>query len=782
MGKKKAAGGGAAAANIKTWWCYYCDTRHEDEYKLIQHQRSKHFLCRLCDPNAYGRNCLSLSGLVSHTRRSHRKEIKEVPNAVEGRESLEVEVSAMNGIPQEALDEFNSRLAAEQKEAGVQPQEVQEEAAPPAEQSWNDRSWREAPPPEPQAPEEPPALAGMGAPSLLPMFADMAKNLALNMNAGISEPTTRKEEPMAFDPAMLAARLKAAQDAQKRHEEDDDHKDRRAVSRSRSRDAPRGPPPEEDGAEVQFDVTGKLGMAVEPDTGIIADLVRDGKAEKLGVKAGWQIISLDGDPYTPSLLQDKGGTGGPYRISFCKKAKRPEREKRRPAYRPERSRSRKPAKGSLKFRPRSMNRSEERKGNRDDIDKREKRGMRSAQEDERRPRDDARREAREDRKRGDRDDDRDDRRGRRDSGGGGREERRDDRRDDRGGRDDRRRDDDRAGGGGRRRDDDRQRDNPPLPEEPAKKERKSKWGPDEPAPQPPMPDVLPMSQMMSMGTKTEMCMAFTEGLCTKGDMCVYAHSLRELAPGGYKPRLCPSFMRGGCPRMGGCLYAHTKEELPPQFKCIMCRNYTSGHCRKAQICTLAHGAEEQKWFMKFMGEDEETKAAQQQQQQQHTWTAKPWNPNQNQPKAPGMVGAGGDASMADNVMAAAENQLMQGVNLPGQLAIEAPKRAPLRPSYTPKLNLAANPALKAPGAAMMQAAGSKAMGMPPAPPGMMPPMGGPPMGGDGGFPMGGAAPAPKPWRPTMAPPTMSAPAMNINPMGVASSKASSKSAGGFPAW
>merc|ERR1719326_2054350 len=117
---------------------------------------------------------------------------------------------------------------------------------------------------------------------------------------------------------------------------------------------------------------------------------------------------------------------------------------------------------------------------------------------------------------------------------------------------------------------------------------------------------------MNMGTKTEMCMAFTEGLCTKGDMCVYAHSLRELAPGGYKPRLCPSFMRGGCPRMKSCLFAHVKEELPPNFKCIMCRNYTSGFCRKQQICTLAHGEEEQQWFIKFMADP----LAQQQQQQQ----------------------------------------------------------------------------------------------------------------------------------------------------------------------
>jgi len=116
MGKKRALDQYNQPTNVKLppqYWCYYCDTRHEDEYKLIQHQRSKHFLCRLCDPKAYGRNCLSLSGLVSHVRRSHRTELTEVPGAIEGRTSLDVEVSAMNGIPDDALDTFEEKLAFE---------------------------------------------------------------------------------------------------------------------------------------------------------------------------------------------------------------------------------------------------------------------------------------------------------------------------------------------------------------------------------------------------------------------------------------------------------------------------------------------------------------------------------------------------------------------------------------------------------------------------------------------------------------------------------------------
>jgi len=139
---KRTGGGGPAAAKVKgppRWWCYYCDTRHEGELQLIQHQRHKHFLCRLCDPKSYGRNCLSLSGLISHVRRSHRQEITEVPGAIEGRRSTDVEVSGMNGIPDQALDAFEERLAEEmiQSWPGHQPEapeddSEQEEELPPA--------------------------------------------------------------------------------------------------------------------------------------------------------------------------------------------------------------------------------------------------------------------------------------------------------------------------------------------------------------------------------------------------------------------------------------------------------------------------------------------------------------------------------------------------------------------------------------------------------------------------------------------------------------------------
>lgn len=329
---------------------------------------------------------------------------------------------------------------------------------------------------------------------MMPHFAQLAQQLANQVH---EEPThSRKEEPSAFDPAMLAARIKAAQELQKRKDaglEKDDEEERRAEDmrkRSRSRSRKGRDEPQEVGS-VTFEVTGKLGMAVEPSSGIVAQVLPTGQAAKLGVQAGWQLESLDDIPFSPKILEEKNGSGKQYKITFLKKAKkeapagRGGRANSRSRGRRNLSRSKKPTRGSLKFRPRSMNRSRDRDEKNDkEIAERRQRGENRGRE---APREDTRRDAPDDRRGGGggrRDDDR--------RGGGGR--------DDRGGgrRDDDRRDD--------RRGNDRRGKSPLQVED---KKRKSKWDAEEVTPMPLMPE-------MSMGTKTELCMAFTEGLCTKG--------------------------------------------------------------------------------------------------------------------------------------------------------------------------------------------------------------------------------------------------------------------------
>lgn len=92
-------------ANKSEFWCYYCKQEARDETTLCAHQRAKHFRCPICDPKYPGGHCHSLGGLVSHMRRSHNKELTEVPGAMEGRRDPAVEVDGMVGIPPEALGE-----------------------------------------------------------------------------------------------------------------------------------------------------------------------------------------------------------------------------------------------------------------------------------------------------------------------------------------------------------------------------------------------------------------------------------------------------------------------------------------------------------------------------------------------------------------------------------------------------------------------------------------------------------------------------------------------------
>jgi len=226
-----------------------------------------------------------------------------------------------------------------------------------------------------------------------------------------------------------------------------------------------------------------------------------------------------------------------------------------------------------------------------------------------------------------------------------------------------------------------------------KRKRSSKWDADtfEPtaAPMPSMPTVM----MEPMLLKPALCVNFVNGHCTRGDACVEAHSLRELAPGGIKPRLCPDFMLpGGCPRQTMCLYAHSREELPGGYKVTLCTRYVQGNCASAKMCKRAHGEQEKAWFTEFMqppgevglqpGGDEQRRMA-------------------TEPKASGTLSGPLPVGLRSVTTGAADltnSQARLGLT-PAMPFV--PKR-PKAPSYTPRLNLAKLPAtMKAP--ALLQA-------------------------------------------------------------------------------
>ncbi|KAJ0980837.1 hypothetical protein J5N97_009092 [Dioscorea zingiberensis] len=90
MGKKK-----KRASKV---WCYYCDREFDDEKILVQHQKAKHFKCHVCH-----KKLSTAGGMAIHVLQVHKETVAKVPNAKPDRESTEIEIFGMQGIPPEVL-------------------------------------------------------------------------------------------------------------------------------------------------------------------------------------------------------------------------------------------------------------------------------------------------------------------------------------------------------------------------------------------------------------------------------------------------------------------------------------------------------------------------------------------------------------------------------------------------------------------------------------------------------------------------------------------------------
>ncbi|CAM9341363.1 unnamed protein product [Hapterophycus canaliculatus] len=120
MGKKK---GKKVVKDETEAWCYYCDRVFEHEEVLIQHQKAKHFKCSFCN-----KKLSTMGGYVVHAQQVHKEVISEVPNAKEGRGSVDYEIYGVNGIPDEAYAE---RAAKKARTAGASAAETVEETPAP---------------------------------------------------------------------------------------------------------------------------------------------------------------------------------------------------------------------------------------------------------------------------------------------------------------------------------------------------------------------------------------------------------------------------------------------------------------------------------------------------------------------------------------------------------------------------------------------------------------------------------------------------------------------------
>ena len=116
MGRKK-----GHIVNLKPF-CYYCDKEFNNELILHQHQKARHFNCVKCR-----KRFSTAPALDTHEIQVHRSSLKLVPNAKAGRDSFEISIYGMDGVPielinyklAEKIEQKKRKLIKEHKMAGL---------------------------------------------------------------------------------------------------------------------------------------------------------------------------------------------------------------------------------------------------------------------------------------------------------------------------------------------------------------------------------------------------------------------------------------------------------------------------------------------------------------------------------------------------------------------------------------------------------------------------------------------------------------------------------------
>lgn len=107
MGRKRKKPAAGKNAGKGAPFCYYCGRGFPDEKVLIQHQKARHFKCEKCY-----KKMMSAHALMNHMYQVHKETLTKVHNAKEGRESVELAIFGMAGVPQEAIEDRAKRAAA----------------------------------------------------------------------------------------------------------------------------------------------------------------------------------------------------------------------------------------------------------------------------------------------------------------------------------------------------------------------------------------------------------------------------------------------------------------------------------------------------------------------------------------------------------------------------------------------------------------------------------------------------------------------------------------------
>lgn len=85
-------------------FCYYCDRTFQNEHELLMHQREKHLRCPSCS-----KRMLSVPSLMIHASQMHNVSLSVVPNAIPGRDKIDLDVLGMQGIPEEYYDKVQAQ-------------------------------------------------------------------------------------------------------------------------------------------------------------------------------------------------------------------------------------------------------------------------------------------------------------------------------------------------------------------------------------------------------------------------------------------------------------------------------------------------------------------------------------------------------------------------------------------------------------------------------------------------------------------------------------------------
>ena len=121
-----------SAVSYQRPWCYYCDREFDADGILLQHQKARHFLCRM--PGC-GKRCSTITSLQGHTWHVHHTELQKVPNAIEGRDDTPknggFDVVGQMGIPAYVVPPSvrREREAKEAEERALAEQALAEEEA-----------------------------------------------------------------------------------------------------------------------------------------------------------------------------------------------------------------------------------------------------------------------------------------------------------------------------------------------------------------------------------------------------------------------------------------------------------------------------------------------------------------------------------------------------------------------------------------------------------------------------------------------------------------------------